>query len=75
MPYSDTFSLWLQPFSFNHATPSKSLAHSSTGTLSALKCLQLLVGARFHDLFHSAPAVLFHRSFAVLVHYRSFRSI
>lgn len=60
---------------FNHATPSKSLAHSSTGTLSTFLGLQLLVGVRFHVLFHSLLRVLFHHSFAVLFHYRSFRSI
>jgi hypothetical protein len=39
------------------------------------KFLPLLVSLRFHVLFHSPPGVLFHLSIAVLLHYRSLRSI
>ena len=59
----------------NLATPYKSPAHSSTGTRSGLKPLPLLVRLRFHVLFHSPSGVLFHLSLAVLLHYRSLRSI
>ena len=58
-PYSDLLSLRLQIRIFNLATPSKSPAHSSTGTRSALKCLPLFVSIGFHVLFHSPTGVLF----------------
>ena len=62
----------------NPATPYKSPAHSSTGTRSGpllIHALPLLGSSRFHGLFHSRAGVLFHLSLAVLVHYRSPRSI
>ena len=39
--------------------PTKSPAHSSTGTRSDLNILPLLVSLRFHVLFHSPTGVLF----------------
>ena len=58
-PYSDSLSLRLRILLLNHATSSKSQAHSSTGTRSGSKALPLLVSLRFHVLFHSPTGVLF----------------
>ena len=58
-PYSDLLSLRLRIYVLNLATFSKSPAHSSTGTRSALKRLPLLVSIGFHVLFHSPTGVLF----------------
>ena len=58
-PYSDLLSLRLRIHVLNLATFSKSPAHSSTGTRSALKRLPLLVSIGFHVLFHSPTGVLF----------------
>jgi hypothetical protein len=45
--------------SLTNAIPSKSPAHSSTGTRSIFINLPLLVSLRFHVLFHSPTGVLF----------------
>ena len=58
-PYSDLLSLRLRMNILNLATFSKSPAHSSTGTRSAIKCLPLIVSIGFHVLFHSPTGVLF----------------
>lgn len=47
------------PFRLNLARHRNSPVHSTKGTLSPINGLQLLVGTRFQDLFHSPPGVLF----------------
>ena len=59
-PSSDSVSLRLRVSPLKLATYRNSTAHSSTGTLSGNQiALELLVGTRFHILFHSPPGVLF----------------
>ena len=53
----------------------KSLTHYTTGTPSLYKELRLIVGMQFQVLFHSPNRGSFHLSLAVLVHYRSLKSI
>ena len=74
-PIQTCFRLGSGIFLLNLATSYKSPAHSSTGTRSDICILPLLVSLRFHVLFHSPTGVLFHLSIAVLLHYRSLRSI
>jgi hypothetical protein len=54
----------------------KSLTHYTKGTLSGSTklALQLFVGIRFQELFHSPRRGAFHLSLTVLVRYRSLRS-
>ncbi len=46
-------------FQLNLARHRNSPVHSTIGTLSPINGLQLLVGTRFQDLFHSPSGVLF----------------
>jgi hypothetical protein len=50
-------------------------ARGRTVSSKANIVLPLLVNIRFQVLFHSPSRSSFHLSLAVLVHYRSFRSI
>lgn len=77
-PIQTRFRWGSRPTVVNRASPDKSPAHSSTGTRSCTTrrvALPLLERSRFHVLFHSPPGVLFHLSLAVLVRYRSSRSM
>ena len=74
-PYSDSLSLRLQ------ASRPLTLPEKVTRRFIMQKArrhsyeLRPLVGARFQELFHSSVRSAFHRSFTVLVHYRSLGSI
>jgi hypothetical protein len=57
------------------ATDNNSQTHYAKGKLSPLARLQHIVGLWFQVLFHSPNRGSFHLSLAVLVHYRSPRSI
>jgi hypothetical protein len=60
-------------YRFKLARHTKSLTHYTKGTLSPRTNLglQLFVGIRFQDLFHSPCRGAFHLSLTVLVRYRS----
>ena len=60
-------------YRFKLARQTKSLTHYTKGTLSPRTNLglQLFVGIRFQDLFHSPCRGAFHLSLTVLVRYRS----
>ena len=58
-PCSGSLSLRLRVFPLTLRVCSDSQAHSSIGTASGFNALRHLVSARFQDLFHSPPGVLF----------------
>ena len=58
-PCSGSLSLRLRVFPLASRASSDSQAHSSIGTASGFNALRHLVSARFQDLFHSPPGVLF----------------
>ena len=58
-PCSDSLSLRLRLFALASLACTDSQAHSSIGTASGFNALRHLVSARFQDLFHSPPGVLF----------------
>ena len=58
-PCSGSLSLRLRVFPLASRASTDSQAHSSIGTASGFNALRHLVSARFQDLFHSPPGVLF----------------
>ena len=58
-PCSGSLSLRLRVFPLASRASADSQAHSSIGTASGFNALRHLVSARFQDLFHSPPGVLF----------------
>ena len=58
-PCSGSLSLRLRVFPLTSRVCTDSQAHSSIGTASGFNALRHLVSARFQDLFHSPPGVLF----------------
>ena len=58
-PCSGSLSLRLRVFPLVLRVCTDSQAHSSIGTASGFNALRHLVSARFQDLFHSPPGVLF----------------